>query len=186
MLKTIGNLPNRFNPFTQKNFAIYVLDDYAVHLMPEVRKALYNRGYILIVMGGGITGFIQANDTDLHRRLKAFYRHEEMDLMLQMLQIDKNKVPSPKREDMVKMLLSAWREVPNNFADVFKKLFVTSALNESEDQLVSYKLFALIGSEMQKYRKKVTESPLPANLLAVIKNTIPPVIPTPVLICIEE
>ena len=85
MIKTIKNLPNRFNPFTQKNFAIYVLDDYAVHPMPEVRKTLYERGYILIVMGGGITGFIQANDTDLHRRLKALYRHEEMDLMLKML-----------------------------------------------------------------------------------------------------
>ena len=41
MLKTIKNLPNRFNPFTQKGFAIYVIDDYAVHLMPEIRKALY-------------------------------------------------------------------------------------------------------------------------------------------------
>ena len=34
--QTIMNLPNRFNPFTCKNFAIYVLHDYAVHLMPEV------------------------------------------------------------------------------------------------------------------------------------------------------
>lgn len=174
MIKTINNLPNRFNPFTQKNFAIYVLDDYAVHLMPEVRKALYQRGYILIVMGGGITGFIQANDTDLHRRLKALYRHEEMDLMLKMLEVDKNKVPSPKREDMVKMLLSAWRDVPDNFAEVFKKLFVTSALDGSEDHLVSDKLFALIGSDMQTFRKKLTESPVPANLQSVIKNLIPP------------
>ena len=30
VIKTISNVPNRFNPFTQKNFAIYVLDDYAV------------------------------------------------------------------------------------------------------------------------------------------------------------
>ena len=58
MVKTIKNLPNCFNPFTQKGFAIYVTDDYAVHLMPEIRKALYERGYILILMGGGITGFI--------------------------------------------------------------------------------------------------------------------------------
>ena len=58
ILKTISNLPNWFNPFTQKNFAIYVLDYYAVHLMPEVEKAFYQRGYISIVMGGGITGFI--------------------------------------------------------------------------------------------------------------------------------
>ena len=42
MIKTIKNL--RFNPFMQENFTIYVLDDYAVHLMPEVRKALINMG----------------------------------------------------------------------------------------------------------------------------------------------
>ena len=59
MLKTTKNLPNPFN-----------LHNYAVHLMPEIRKALYEGGYILILMGGGITGFIQANDTDLRKRLR--------------------------------------------------------------------------------------------------------------------
>ena len=43
-LKTISNLPNRYSLFTQKNYAIYVLNDYAVHLMPEIRKALFQRG----------------------------------------------------------------------------------------------------------------------------------------------
>ena len=139
MIKTINNLPNCFNPFTQKNFAIYVLDDYAVHLMPEVRKALYEQGYILVVMDGGITGFVQANDTDLYRSLKVLHRHKEMDLMLKMLEKDKNKVPSPNHVDMVKMLLSAWKDVPNpnNFAEVFKELFVTNALDGSKDCLVS-------------------------------------------------
>ena len=33
--------------------------------MPEVRKTLYERGYI-VIMGGAITGFSQANGTDLH------------------------------------------------------------------------------------------------------------------------
>ena len=174
MIRTISNLPNRFNPFTQKNFAIYALDDYAVHLVPEVRKALYERCYILIVMGGGITGFIQANDTDLHRRLKALYRHEEMDLMLKMLEIDKNKVPSSKREDMVQMLLSAWQDVPNNFPDVLKKLFVANALDGSEDHLVSDKLFALIGNDIQQVRKELMETPVPANLQVVIKQLISP------------
>ena len=41
MLKTISNLPNRYNQFTPKDFSINVLDDYAVHLMPKVRKVLY-------------------------------------------------------------------------------------------------------------------------------------------------
>ena len=40
--------------------------------------------------------------------------------------------------------------------------------------MVSYKLFALIGSDMQKFRKELTESPVPANLLTVIKKLIPP------------
>ena len=48
MLKTINNLPNRFNPFTQKYFAINVLDDYAVHLLPEIRKALKEATYWLL------------------------------------------------------------------------------------------------------------------------------------------
>ena len=34
LLETINRLPNRFNMFSHQNFAIYVLDDYAVHLMP--------------------------------------------------------------------------------------------------------------------------------------------------------
>ena len=45
MLNTIGNLLNRNNnPFSKKDWAIYVLDNYAVHLMPEIRKALWARG----------------------------------------------------------------------------------------------------------------------------------------------
>ena len=35
-----------------------MLDDYAVHLMAEVRQALWNRGYILVIIGEGITGFL--------------------------------------------------------------------------------------------------------------------------------
>ena len=73
MLYTISNLPNRFNIFTPKNYAIYVLDDYNVHIMPEIKKALLKRGYVPVITGGGVTGDIQGNDTDLHAPLKAKY-----------------------------------------------------------------------------------------------------------------
>ena len=63
MLKTINNLSNRYISFFQKDYVIYVLDDYSVHLMSEVRKAFFQREYILVVMGGCVTGFIQTNDT---------------------------------------------------------------------------------------------------------------------------
>ena len=65
MLATISNLPNRNNPFTIKNFGIYVLDNYSVHLMPEVKAAMLKRRYILLGIGGGVTGDIQINDTDI-------------------------------------------------------------------------------------------------------------------------
>ena len=93
------NLLNRFNPFICKDFAIYVLDDCAVHLMPEVRKLLWERGYVLIrgyiIIGGGITGYIQENDTHVHRALKHEYRDLEAELMLSMLQKNNAKIPSP-------------------------------------------------------------------------------------------
>ena len=173
MLKTISNLPNHYNPFTTKDFAIYVIDDYAVHLMSEIRKALYQRGYVLIVMGGGITGFIQVNDTDLHHHLKSLYRNEERTLMLKKLEVDKNKVPLRNREQMIEMLLAAWKKTDVDFTAVFKKLFVTNAFDGSED-FMSDKLFSLIGDEMLEYRRELLNSEVPAKLQAVIKKLIPP------------
>ena len=164
----------RFNPFTQKAFAIYVLDDYAVHLMPEIRKALYERGYILILMGGGITGSISANDTDLHKRLKALHREEEINLMLRMLEADKSKIPSPNRENMIKMLMNSWDATATDFSQVFKKLFVTNKLDGSEDYLVSDKLFSIIGSAMNDFGDCLIKSNILNNLQGVVKQLIPP------------
>ena len=174
MLKTISYLPNHYNPLTPKDFAIYVLDNYAVHLMPEVRKALYQRGYVLALMGGGITGFIQANDTDLHHHLNSRYRNEEMVLMLKKLKVDKNKVLAPSREEMINMLLAAWKETDVDFTAVFKKLFVTNKFNGSEDFLVSDKLFSFIGDDMSEFRRQLLNSEVAINLQAVIKKLIPP------------
>ena len=54
MLKTIANLPDRSNRnfFNKESgFALYILDDYAVHLMDDVRKAFLAKGYFLIIIG---------------------------------------------------------------------------------------------------------------------------------------
>ena len=81
--------------FTENRYAIYVLDDYSVHLIPEVRQALLKKGYVLVVIGGGITGDIQINDTSCNHNLKKHYRKFEMNLMLKQLNNDLNKIPSP-------------------------------------------------------------------------------------------
>ena len=44
LLDMVKQLPNRFNMFTEKGNAIFVLDDYFVHLIPEVRQALLKKG----------------------------------------------------------------------------------------------------------------------------------------------
>ena len=91
--QTIINLPNRFDPFRCKNFAIYVLNDFVVHLMPQARKLLWERGYVLIIIGGGITGYIQENNAHVHRALKREYRDLEVELMSSMMQKNNAKVP---------------------------------------------------------------------------------------------
>ena len=138
MLKTIENLPNWFHPFTQKGFVIYVLDDYAVHL------------------------------TDLHKRLKVLYREEEMNLMLKMLEVDKSKIPSPNRENMIKMLMSLWNAIITDFSQVFKKPFVNNKLDGSEDYLVSDKLFSKTGSKMNDFRDTLIKLDVCNNLQGVV------------------
>ena len=69
-----------------------MLNDYVVHLMPEVRKLLWEHGYVLIIIGGGITGYIQQVDTHVHRAPKREYRDLEAELMLSMLQKNSAKI----------------------------------------------------------------------------------------------
>ena len=172
--QTIMNLPNRFNPFTCKDFGIYKLDDYAVHLMLEVRKLLWERGYVLVIIGGGIKGYIQENDTHVHHALKCEYRDLEAELMFSMLQKNNVKIPSPSRDDMTKMIATAWNKLNVDHTRAFKTFFVTNSLDGSEDYLVSDRLFKLIGDSMVFFRKKLIESEIPASLPAVVKKLIPP------------
>ena len=74
--------------------------------MLEIRKALWGRGYVVVLMGGGITGFIQQNDTHSHRPLKN-HRNSECAIMIEKLQANKNKVASPTQDEMIFMLANA-------------------------------------------------------------------------------
>ena len=107
ILEMIKQLPNRINMITEKGYAIYVLDDYSVYLMPELRQALLKKGYVLVVIGGGIAGDVQINDTSCHHNLKK-HRKFEMILMLKRLNNDPSKIPSPSQYEMMRMLLKAW------------------------------------------------------------------------------
>ena len=100
-------------------------------------------------MGGGITGFIQANDTDLYKRLKDVYCEEEINLMLKMLDANKSKIPCLNQQNMIKMLRSSWDAITADFSEVLKKLFSTTMLDGSEVYLVLDERFSILGSEMK-------------------------------------
>ena len=106
-------------------------------------------------MGGGITGFIQQNDTHIYSPLKNHYRNRECALMIEKMQANKNKVPSPTWGEMMSVLANTWSLLTVDSTAAFKSLFVTNALDGSEDHLVSEKLFHLIGTDMLSFRAKL-------------------------------
>ncbi|XP_078676582.1 uncharacterized protein LOC144913644 [Branchiostoma floridae x Branchiostoma belcheri] len=176
MLATINTLPNlrARNIFSMKQWAIYILDDYSVHVTEEVRQALLARGYILVCMGGGITGDLQVNDTHLHHFLKAAYRQRESELMIQQLRENPTKIPSPSRDDMMKMLVDSWDSLDVDVDKALKQNFILNALDGSEDLYVRDKLFELVGEEVTAFRKEELEKEPPKTLKGLLATITPP------------
>ena len=108
-----------------------------MHLIPEIKEALLKRGYVPILIGGGVTGDIQINDTDLHTPLKANYRELEQSLMLQQLKSDPKRIPQPSRDDMMKMVVESINSVNLDVESRFKALWVTNSLDGSEYYLAT-------------------------------------------------
>ena len=110
------------------------------------------------MIGGGITGDIQINDTHLHKKLKKLYREKEMIECLQQLTNDANQLPKITRDHMVQFASKSCEEVELNGESALKQLFILNALDGSEDYLVHQSLQDLVG----KYQiiKEVTSRTL--------------------------
>ena len=106
------------------------MDDYSVHLDPSVKEALKKRGYVLIVLPGGITDDRQVNDTDLHHDLKSSYRQKSL-LMIEKLHSNRNKIPSPSRDEIMQMCKSAGNETVSkvDIHGAFKRNAITIKLD---------------------------------------------------------
>ena len=167
--------PNPCALFPQKR-KIYSLDDYSAHLDPSVQDSLLKRGYFLIVMGGGITGDLQVNDTDMHHPLKEAYREKESSLMIEKLRENPEKIPSSSRNDIMRMCKSAFQETVAkiDFSDAFKRNGLTIKLDGSEDHLVSSKIKTLVWEEMIKFRSDLLKKPHPRSLQKLRDIIIPP------------
>ena len=135
MLGTISNLSNCHHISTMKNYCIYALDDYSVHIMHEMKEALLKRGYFYVGIGGGLTGDIQINDTNIHAPLKREYRKLEQKLVINQSQSDPKKIPQPTQDDMMWMLVQSLQNIYAHIPARYKKLWLPSALDGSEYSL---------------------------------------------------
>ena len=160
--------------FSQSNYALYILDDYSVHITDEVKKVLLAKGYILVVIGGGITGDIQCNDTHIHHPLKKKYRELDAQKMIEMLQKDPGKIPSPSRDEIMSMLTDAWNSLDIDVDEALKQNFITSTFDGSDDYKVSEKLYSLVFTEINDFRQKLQSSPPPNSLKDLIATITPP------------
>ena len=128
----------------------------------------------MVVIGGGITGDVQYNDTHIHRLLKKNYRQLEANLMMEMLPKDSNKIPSPSRDDIMKMLNDAWNSLDVDVEEALKQNFLMSAFDGSEDYKASEKLYSLVFEEMNDFRQELQCSPSPKSLKNLLATITPP------------
>ena len=120
--------------------------------MPEIKAALLKRGYAPVIIGGGLTGNIQINDTYLQSPLKAKYRDLRQSLMMQQLKADPKNIPLPSRDDMMRTLAESSKSLEIDTESRFKALWVTHALDGTKDCLVSERVMLLVGNKMKVSR----------------------------------
>ena len=142
--------------------------------MPEVKEAFSKRGYVPRIIGGGIPGDIQINDTDIHQSLKEKYQSLEQQLMIDQLKADPKRIPLPSRDGIMWMLKKSFDSLEIDVASRFKALWVTSALDGSEDYLVSERIIALVGNKMKTFCNDLMKKKSPKSLKDLMKLIMPP------------
>ena len=97
-----------------------------------------------------------------------------MELMLEKLNMDKDKIPTSSRDEIMKMANDAMKNVSVDKEKAFKELFFTNKIDGSEDVKVSDKLFKLIGPKVQEFRKSLLAEKPPRNLEELLQTITPP------------
>ena len=92
--------------------AVVCLDWYAGHRTPEVSNVVEGSGHVLLMHGGGTTGYEQVNDTHLHAQLE--FMMKELEVAVFYGQVSNNKAigvlkaASHSRQDVINMVKQIW------------------------------------------------------------------------------
>ena len=94
--------------------------------------------------------------------------------MIKQLRNDQKTIPKPSRDEMMKMLYESHVSLEKDYAKEFKSLWVTNALDGSEDYLVSERVYKLVGARMIDFRNQLMKTVSPENLKQLLKMITPP------------
>ena len=96
--------------------------------------------------------------------------------MIEKLRENPDKVPSPSRDEIMKMCKAAFKETiaKVDVSNAFKRNGLTIKLDGSEDHLVSSKLKVLIWDEMKEFSSVFLGKPHPTTLKKLEEVIVPP------------
>ena len=107
--KVLAFLERHLHPWGPgRRWIIITADDYRGHQSVEIFDLCWSRGYLLLLMGGGVTGAVQIPDTHLHLPLSTQYQHAEMELLAGLMDLNPVGLPLMSREDCVRELCAIY------------------------------------------------------------------------------
>ena len=94
--------------------------------------------------------------------------------MLEKLREKPLKIPAPSREEIVSMVYESMKNSRVDNVKSFKSLWLTNALDGSEDWKVSDKIMNLVGTRLKEFRQKLMAEKCAKNLEELLKQITPP------------
>jgi hypothetical protein len=94
--------------FAANDWRILYLDIYSGHLSERISKLAWDRMYVLLFHGGGLTGLCQPNDTWLHALFEKFMLDLEQEDCLAELALRPHSVPTPSRQTILHNAAQVW------------------------------------------------------------------------------
>ena len=94
--------------------------------------------------------------------------------MIEQLRNDPKTIPKPSRDEMMRLLYESHVSLEKDYAKEFKSLWVTNALDGSEDYLVSQRVYKLMGTRMIDFLNQLMKTARPKNLKQLLKMITPP------------
>ena len=118
---------------------------YAPNKTAAVWDACWRKGYVRVIIGGGLSSAVQVNDTKLHGSLSRAYTEGETLLLMAISERHPDFLPAMKRVDCIGVLIPIWQQ-PDLHVQASKGFWenmLANKLDGSEDHRASSDISAL-------------------------------------------